>query len=110
MHRWFVLGFLRRRPSESSNDPQGEEPPKSSYMNRFQYLVKKGVSLFYHFFTSFASGSVETEIEDNDSTRASYVYIERIIVVALTVFLFFTLLLYGGSTAAEFVNYPQGPE
>jgi len=37
-------------------------------------------------------------------------YIEKMIVVALSVFLFYTLLLYGGSTAAEFVNYPQGAE
>ena len=100
---------MRRRPSELFNDPQGEELPKSSNMNRFQYLVKKGASLFYHFFTCFATGSVETEIEDNDSS-ASYIYIERIIVLALTAFLLFTVLLYGESTAAEFVNYPQGPE
>ena len=79
-------------------------------MDRFQYFLKKGVSVFFYFFTSFATGAVETEIDDNDSTPASNIYVEKIIVTAISVFLFFTLLLYGGSTAAEFVNNPQGPE
>jgi len=110
MHRWFALGFLQSRPPESSNDSQGEELPKSNKKNRYQYFLKKGISLFYYFFNGFATGSVETELEDNGSTTASNIYVEKIIVVALTVFLFFTLLLYGGSTAAEFVNSPTGPE
>jgi len=109
MHRWFVLGFLRSRPPES-NDSQGEELPKSSKMNKRQYWLKKGISLFYYFFTGLATGSVETEIKNNGSVPASIIYVEKIIVVALTVFLFFTLLLYGGSTTAKIVNYPQGPE
>jgi len=110
MHRWFALGFLRSRQAESSDNSQEEELPKSSYTNIFQYIIKKGVSLFFHFFTSFATGFVETEIEDNDSTPTSNICVEKMIVVALSVFLFFTLILYGGSTAAEFVNNPQGPE
>ncbi len=110
MHRWFALGFLRSRQSESSDNLQDEVPPKSSIVTRFQYFIKKGVSVFFYFFTSFSTGVVDTEIEDNDSTPASNIYVEKIIVVALSVFLFFTLLFYGGSTAAEFVNSPQGPE
>ena len=110
MHRWFSLGLLRSRTTESSDDSQEQEPPKSSNMNRFQYFLKKGVSVFFYFFTSFATGAVDTEIDDNDSTPASDIYVEKIIVVAISVFLFFTLILYGGSTAAEFVNNPQGPE
>ena len=110
MHRWFALGLLRNRPSESSDDSEKEEPPKSNNMNRFQYFLKKGVSVFFYFFTSFASGAVDTEMDDNDSTSASNIYVEKIIVTAISVFLFFTLILYGGSTAAEFVNNPQGPE
>jgi len=59
-----------------------------------------------------ANGSVEIEITDEESTRASDIYIEKLIVVALAVFMFFTLLLYGGSTAAAFVRStnPHGPE
>ncbi len=110
MHRWFALGFLRSRPSESSDKSQEEGPPKSSNTSRCHYFLKKGISVFFYFFTTFATGAVDAEIEDNDSTPASNVYVEKIIVVALSVFLFFTLLLYGGSTAAEFVNNPQGPE
>ena len=110
MHRWFALGLLRSRQFESSDDSQGEEPPKSSNMSRFHYFLKKGVSVFFYFFTSFATGGVDTEIDKNDSTSASYVSVEKIIVVAISVFLFFTLVLYGGSTATEFVNNPQGPE
>jgi len=110
MHRWFALGLLRSHSSESSDDSQEEELPKSSNMNRLQYFLKKGVSVFFYFFTSFATGTVDAEMDDNDSTPASYIYVEKIIVVAISVFLFFTLILYGGSTAAEFVNNPQGPE
>jgi len=79
-------------------------------MNRLQFYFKKGISVFFYLFTSFASGSVETEYEDNGSTPATYIFVEKIVAAALTVFIFFTLILYSGSTAAEFVNAPKGPE
>ena len=110
MHRWFALGLLQSHPSNLSDNSHQEDPPKSSNMNRFQYFLKKGVSVFFYFFTSFATGTVDTEMEDNDSTPAGNIYVEKIIVTAISIFLFFTLILYGGSTAAEFVNNPQGPE
>ncbi len=101
---------LRSRQAESSDNSQEEELPKSAYTSIFHYILKIGVSVFFHFFTSFSTGFVETEIEDNDSTPTSTICVEKMIVAALSVFLFFTLILYGGSTAAEFVNNPQGPE
>ena len=110
VHRWFVLGLLQSRASESPNASQEEVPPKSVSIAKFQYFLKKGISVFFYFFTTFSSGVVETEIEDNDSTPASNIYVEKLIVVALSVFLFFTFILYGGSIAAIFVNNPQGPE
>ena len=79
-------------------------------MDRPQFYFKKGISVFFYLFTSFASGSVETEYEDNGVTPATYIFVEKMIVAALTVFIFFTLILYSGSTAAEFVNAPKGPE
>jgi len=59
-----------------------------------------------------ANWSVEIEITDEESTRASDIYIEKLIVVALAAFMFVTFLLYGGSTAAAFVRSTNshGPE
>jgi len=77
-----------------------------------RYFGTKYISVFYYVFVNMANGSVETEITDDESASASNIYIEKLIVVALAVFLFFTLLLYGGNTAAEFVRSvnPHGPE
>jgi len=109
MHRWFALGFLQSHQSDEL-DSQAERYPKSSFVSKLGYFLKKVAGVLYYFFTSFATGAVETEIEDNKLNPASTIYIEKIIVVALSVFLFFTLILYGAGLAAEFVLNPQGPE
>ncbi len=109
LHRLFALGLLRSRSFEEL-DVQSEEVLNPSSGKKLSYFLKKSVSIFFFSFTSFTSGSVETEMEADGSVPGSYIYVEKMIVIALSIFLFFTLLLYGGSTAAEFVNNPQGPE
>jgi len=107
LHRWYALGLIRYyRQSE-----EGDNIVVDSW-KRIRYVATKCISVFYYFFANMANGSVETEITDEESTRASDIYIEKLIVVALAVFMFFTLLLYGGSTAAAFVRStnPHGPE
>ena len=80
--------------------------------DRIFYFAKKSVSVFFYFFSHFANGSVDTEMEKGELSPGSNVFIEKIIVVALGTFVFFTLLFYGGSTAAAFVRSinPHGPE
>jgi len=107
LHRWYALGLIKH-----SHQSEEEDNIVIDVWKRMRYFGTKYISVFYYVFVNMANGSVETEITDDESASASNIYIEKLIVVALAVFLFFTLLLYGGNTAAEFVRSvnPHGPE
>jgi len=106
MHRWFALGLLRSRPSDSSNDLQQGELPQSSHINRLQYFTKECISVFFYFFTSLTNGYIETEVEDNDST--SNIYVEKKIVVAMSVFLFFYFGFVRRKYSSRVCELPDG--
>lgn len=103
LHRWYVLGLLREDVDDSL--------PVRGF-DKMWYFAKKSISVFFYFFSYFTNGQVDTEMEKDEFKHDNNVYIEKIIVVALGTFVFFTLLLYGGSTAAGFVRSinPHGPE
>jgi len=107
LHRWYALGLVKYYHQSEERDNTVTDS-----WERICYFGKKCISIFYYFFANMANGSVSTEITDEESTPASDIYIEKLIVVALAVFMFFVLLLYGGSTAAAFVRStnPHGPE
>ena len=101
LHKWFALGMLR----------YSIESIRAFFSKiRFMDILKKFLGIFYYCFLSIANGAIESEFEDDDVESNSG--IERIIVVALTTFLFFVLVLYGASSAAGFVESlnPTGPE
>ena len=79
---------------------------------QFIDIFKKFWGSFHYCFLLIANGAVESELEEDDVESSSNSGIERIIVVALTTFLFFVLVLYGASSAAGFVESlnPTGPE
>jgi len=62
--------------------------------------------------TYIANGAAEIYINDDGSVPRVNILIEKLIVVSLSVFIFFSVIIYGSSTAAGFVKSlnPHGPE
>lgn len=105
MHRWYVDMLSRMREGRNAAGLN-----KQSFWENANYFVRKSCGIFFHFFSYFNNGSVETEVDEDGSMPVIYVIIEKVIVVALATFVFITLILYGSGTAALFVHIRKGPE
>jgi len=81
------------------------------YRNRITYFISKSVSVFYYAFTYLANGAAERYVNDDDDSRIK-IMIEKVVVLSISVFIFFSVIIYGSSTAAGFVESlnPHGPE
>lgn len=109
LHRWFALGFFRITPASEVLERNAFFHGR---LHRITYYLYKFISVFFYFFTYIANGAAERYINDDGSVSKVNVLIEKIIVVSISVFIFFTVIIYGSSTAAGFVKSlsPHGPE
>jgi len=109
VHRWFALGFFRITPASEVIERNALYHGR---LNKIYYFLYKLVSVFFYVFTYIANGAAERYINDDEPVSRVSVLIEKLVVVSISVFIFFTVIIYGSSTAAGFVKSlsPHGPE
>ena len=109
LHRWFALGLFRYTPASKVMQRNSISQVR---LNRISYYLYKCVSVFFYVLTYIANGSADRYLNDDGSVPRVNILIEKLVVVSLSVFIFFIVIIYGSSTAAGFVKSlnPHGPE
>lgn len=109
MHRWFALRLLI---DSAASEQIESNAPKPLCLDKIYYYLKKCVGVLYYSATYVTNGAAEVYLDDDGSTSRTNILIEKLIVVSLSVFIFFSVIIYGSSTAAGFVDSlnPYGPE